>query len=115
MIVEFCTHRDHGGAHTITPSLKQFTVTGGSRMVDPKSQGLLHVVLTPAAGQGGELEVCHIEPVGPQRAEELLELFAEVSAGGQACHGAADVPCPICSGLQRDLVAEALRRAFWKM
>lgn len=85
-------------------------------MFDSKSQGLLHVVLAPAAGQGGELEVCHIEPVGPDRAEELLELFAEVSADGHAsCHGAADVPCPLCSEVQRDLVAEAVRRAFWKM
>jgi hypothetical protein len=84
-------------------------------MFDPKSQGLLHVVLTPAAGQG-ELEVCHIEPVGAERAEELLELFAQVSAGEHAsCHEAADVPCPICSATQRDLVAEAVRRACWKM
>lgn len=86
-------------------------------MFDPKSQGLLHVVLTPVGGQDGEssLEVCHIEPVGPERAQELFELFAQVSAGEHgSCHGPADGTCPICSGLQRDLVSEAVRRAFWK-
>jgi hypothetical protein len=87
-------------------------------MSDPKSQGLMHVVLTPVAGQDGELslEVCHVEPIGDARAEELLGLFEEVSADGHAaCHGSSAGPCPLCSDWQRDLVPEAVRRAFKKV
>lgn len=94
--------------------------------MDPRDKNLWHVVLTPAGVEvcepldasalaGLPLEVCHMEPVGPERAQQLIELFAMVSAGqaGAHEHGRAfEGPCPICSPLQRDLVADAVRRAM---
>ena len=83
-------------------------------MADSKSKGLMHVVLTPVRGPDGEfsLDVCHVEPVGQERAEELMALFAQAAAGEHAsCHPGA--PCPICSPSQRDAVAAAVRRAMW--
>lgn len=86
-------------------------------MSEPRSQGLMHVILTPTRGQDGEvsLEVCQIEPVTAERAQQLMDMFTEVSDQGPGiCPGTADAPCPICSPLQRDLVSEAVRRALWQ-
>ena len=97
-------------------------------MAKSKAGDLWHVILTPQGGQGCEpldmksgrldgadLEVCHIEPVGQERAQELIELLAKMSTGGRgACHphDAGTAPCPICSPVQRDHVAHAVRRAL---
>jgi hypothetical protein len=95
-------------------------------MIDPDSKDLWHVVLGPAGvgsaqslegrEQGGlPLEVVHIEPIGPERLQQLTELFAQVSAGEGSHHGhMSGGPCPICSPLQRALVADAVRRALWE-
>jgi hypothetical protein len=79
----------------------------------------MHVILTPTRGPDGEisLEVCQIEPVGAERAQDLIDMFAEASmeeGAHGACHSAAGAPCPICSPSQRDLVSEAVRRALWQ-
>jgi hypothetical protein len=107
-----------------------FTSTGGKHMADSQPDDLWHVVLTPAGVQSSELamgmdeaqldeyslEVCHMEAVGQDRAEELMDLFARMSTGGEAGHqhGSDPGPCPICSPSQRDLVSDAVRRALWR-
>lgn len=100
-------------------------------MADSQPEDLWHVILTPAGEQGCEpmigmdeaeldeysLEVCHMEAVGQDRAEELMDLFARMSTGADAAchqHGSDPAPCPICSPLQRDEVSHAVRRALWR-
>lgn len=84
-------------------------------MSGSKANDLWHVVLGPGGAGGMSLEVVHMEPIGPERMQQLTELFAAVSAGqgshpGHGDHG----PCPICSPLQQSLVADAVRRALWE-
>jgi hypothetical protein len=95
-------------------------------MTDSAGKDLWHVVLGPAGVEsvqsldgfergGLPLEVVHIEPIGPERLQQLTELFARMSADEDSHHGhAGGRPCPICSPLQRALVADAVRRALWE-
>jgi hypothetical protein len=97
---------------------------GADTMIDRDARNLWHVILTPVGVALAEpldrsrlaelpMEVCDMEPLSPERAQELIELFATLSAGQTAPHQHADGPCPICSPPQRELVADAVRRALW--
>lgn len=92
-------------------------------MIDPDAKNLWHVILTATGVPLAEpldrsrlaelpMEVCDMEPVSPARAQQLIELFAMLSAGQAVSHQHGDEPCPICSPQQRELVAEAVRRAL---
>jgi hypothetical protein len=92
-------------------------------MTDPDANNLWHLILTPAGVAHTEpldgsrlaelpMEVCEMEPLSPARAQELIELFAKLSAQQTSSAEHADCPCPICSPQQRERVADAVRRAL---
>lgn len=84
---------------------------------DGKEGGFVHVVLTPCVDENGEfgMEICQAEPIGPEEAQRLTELFAKINAEqerGGDCFGHGFETCPICTPVQREQVASAVQRAM---